>query len=104
MLEEKLDALTQMMAQHMASPFPPGVRGLDFEGQDMVLLDADAYGYASGVRKGPLSDRHRAGLMGLTPVFAKVLPAIDDDYASEYYTHLRDMTVLAAEIEGLREK
>lgn len=104
MLEEKLDALAQMMAQHMARPFPPGFRGLDVEGQDMVLLDSDAYSYAASVREGPLGEHYRAGLMRLTSVFARVLPAIGDEYATEYYTHVRDMTVLAAEIEGLREK
>ncbi|MFR9775341.1 hypothetical protein ACL02O_04690 [Micromonospora sp. MS34] len=51
MFEERLDALSQMMAEHMAMPFPPGFRGLDIEGQDMVLLDADAYGYASSALK-----------------------------------------------------
>ncbi|MFC9608352.1 hypothetical protein ACFTTN_33560 [Streptomyces niveus] len=104
MLKEKLDALAQMMAEHVARPFPPSFRGLDFEGQDMLLLDADAYGYAAGVRKGPLSEQHRAGLARLTSVCVKVLPAIDDEYVAEYYTHVRDMAVLAAEIESLREK
>ncbi|WP_157875912.1 hypothetical protein [Peterkaempfera griseoplana] len=47
MFEEKLDALSQMAAKHMAMPFPPGLRGLDIDGQDMVMLDADAYGYAA---------------------------------------------------------
>lgn len=28
MLDEKLDALAQMMTVHMARPFPPGFRGL----------------------------------------------------------------------------
>ncbi|MGI5229135.1 hypothetical protein [Actinoallomurus sp. CA-142502] len=51
MFEEKLDALSQMLAEHVAMPFPPGCRGLDIAGQDMVMLDADAYGYALGVSK-----------------------------------------------------
>jgi hypothetical protein len=42
--------------------------------------------------------------MRLTTVFEKVLPAIDDEYAAKYYTHVRDMAVLAAEIETLRHK
>lgn len=46
MLDEKLDALAQMMTEHMARPFPPGLRGLDVEGWDMVMLDSDAYAYA----------------------------------------------------------
>jgi hypothetical protein len=104
MFEEKLDALSQMMAAHMSTPFPPSFRGLDIEGQDMVLLDADTYGYASGVLKGPLNEQRRAGLMRLTAAFEKVLPAIDDEYGTKYYTHVRDMAVLAAEIETLRDK
>ncbi|MEU0566384.1 hypothetical protein ABZ297_13430 [Nonomuraea sp. NPDC005983] len=104
MFEEKLDALSQMMAEHMTTPFPPSFRGLNIEGQDMVLLDADTYGYASGVLKGPLNEQRRAGLMRLIAAFEKVLPAIDDEYGAKYYTHVRDMAVLAAEIETLRDK
>ncbi|MFI9588553.1 hypothetical protein ACIHCQ_43850 [Streptomyces sp. NPDC052236] len=104
LLEEKLDALSQMMAEHMAMPFPPGFRGLDVDGQDMVLLDADVYGYASGALKGPLDQQRRAGLLRLTAVFEKVLPAIGDEYATKYYTHVRNMAVLAAKIETLRNK
>lgn len=103
-LKEELTALAQMMAEHMARPFPPGMRGLDIDGQDMVLLDADTYGYASGVLKGPLDARRRAGLTALPAVFEAVLPAIYDAYAAEYFTHVRDLAVLAAEIETLRDK
>ncbi|MET8006589.1 hypothetical protein [Nonomuraea glycinis] len=70
----------------------------------MVMLDADAYGFASGVLAGPLSEQRRSGLTRLTPVFEKVLPMIDDEYATTYYTHVREMAVLAAEIESLRRK
>lgn len=102
MFEEKLDALSQMMVEHMAMPFPPSFRGLDIEGQDMVLLDADAYGYASCALKGPLDEQRRAGLLRLTAVHETVLPAIGDQGANKYYTHVRKMVVLAAEIETLR--
>ncbi|MEV6155505.1 hypothetical protein AB0L53_34705 [Nonomuraea sp. NPDC052129] len=104
MFEEKLVALSQMMAEHMAMPFPPGFCGLDIEDQDMVMLDADAYGFAAGVLKGPLSEQHRPGLTRLTSVLEEVLPTIDDEYATKYYTHVHDMAVLAAGIESLREK
>jgi hypothetical protein len=104
MFEEKLDALSRMTAEHMALPFPPGFRGLDIEDQDMVMLDADVYGYATSVLKGPLTERQRTGLMRLAAVFDKVLPAIEDEYAIRHYTHVRDMAVLAAEVENLREK
>ncbi|MEU1181553.1 hypothetical protein ABZ464_28705 [Streptomyces sp. NPDC005820] len=101
--EEKWDALVRMTAEHMAMPFPPGFRGLEVEDRDMVMLDADAQGYAASVVKGPLSERHREGLTRLLAVFDKVLPAIDDEYATRYYTHVRGMAVLAAEVENLRE-
>ncbi|MGK5639100.1 hypothetical protein ACSNOK_12455 [Streptomyces sp. URMC 126] len=104
MLEEKSDALARMMAEHMTLPFPPGFRGRDIEGQDMVMLDADAYGYAMSVREGPLTEQRRAALTRLVAVFDKVLPAIDDEYASRYYTQVRGMVVSAAEVENLREE
>jgi hypothetical protein len=101
-VEGRLDALSQLMAEHRAAPFPPGLRGLDIKGQSMVLLDADAYGYASSALHGPLDERRRAGLLRLIAVFEAVLPAIDDQYATAYYTRVRDMVELAAEIEALR--
>ncbi|MGN9789363.1 hypothetical protein ACTMTF_48825 [Nonomuraea sp. ZG12] len=104
MLKEKLHVLSQMMAEHMAMPFPPGCRGLDIEDQDMVMLDAGVYGIAADVLAGPLSEQLRSGLTRLTSVFEKVLPMIDDEYATKYYTHVREMAVLATEIESLRQK
>ncbi|MEW1775156.1 hypothetical protein [Streptomyces sp. NPDC086777] len=104
MFQEKLDALSQMTAEHMAMPFPPSLRGLDIEDQDMVMPGADTYGCCLGVLKGPLDEQRGRGLIRLTAVFEEVLAAIDDEYATRYYTHMRDMAVLAAEIETLREK
>lgn len=104
MLEEKLDALSQMMAEHMDMSFPPGFRGLDIEDQDMVMLDADVYGFAAGVLEGSLSAQHRSGLTRLLLACEKILPVIDDQYATKYYAHVRDMAALAAGIESLRAK
>ncbi|MFD9130177.1 hypothetical protein [Kitasatospora sp. NPDC059571] len=104
MFDERLNALSQMMAEHMAMPFPPRFRGLEIEDEDMVMLDADAYGYAQGVLNGLLDQQRAKGLIRLTAVFARVLPEIDDEYATRYYTHVRDMVVLAAEIGSLRGK
>ncbi|WP_369229563.1 hypothetical protein AB5J56_02560 [Streptomyces sp. R21] len=92
-----------MAAEHMAMPFPPGFRGLDIEDHDMVMLDADAYGYATSVLEGPLAGQRRAALTRLAAASDKVLPMIDDECASRYYTHVRKMAVSAAEAEDLRE-
>ncbi|GLW73949.1 hypothetical protein Kpho02_62470 [Kitasatospora phosalacinea] len=104
MLDEKLGALAQMMAEHMARPFPPGFRGLDVEDWDMVMLDSDAYAYAACVYEDLLGEQAHGRLTRLTSAFRKVLPAIGDEYAAKYYTHLYDMVVLSAEIESQRKK
>ncbi|MEV0750235.1 hypothetical protein AB0I75_34390 [Streptomyces sp. NPDC050273] len=104
MLDEKLDALAQMLAEHMVRPFPPGFRGLDVEGRDMVMLDSDAYAYAACVHEGMLSEQASLRLTRLSSSFGKVLPAIEDEYAAKYYTHLHNMVVLAAEIDSQRKK
>ena len=103
MFEEKFDALSQMMAEHMARPFPPGFRGMDIEDQDMVMMYADVYAVAARVLERPLDQQSRLRLFRLTAVFEEVLPAIRDEYATKYYTHLRDMAVLAADIEASRQ-
>ncbi|MFI2780204.1 hypothetical protein [Streptomyces sp. ALB3] len=104
MIQKKLDALAQMMEEYRAMPFPPGFRGLDVEAQDMVMLDADTAGYVYRVLDGPLPAPARGGLTRLVGVFEKVLPAIDSEYASRYYTQARDVAALAAEIEAMRDK
>ncbi|MET4921743.1 hypothetical protein P3L51_05175 [Streptomyces sp. PSRA5] len=104
MIRKRLDALAQMMDEYLAMPFPNGFRGLDVEGQDMVMLDADTAGYIYRVLDGPLPEPSRGGLIRLVGVFEKVLPAISDEYASKYYTRARDVAVLAAEIEAMRDK
>ncbi|MFC9751360.1 hypothetical protein [Streptomyces niveus] len=104
MIRKRLDALAQMMDEYLAMPFPNGFRGLDVEGQDMVMLDADTAGYVYRVLDGPLPEPSREGLIRLVGVFEKVLPAISEEYASKYYTRARDVAVLAAEIEAMRNK
>ncbi|MGQ4434320.1 hypothetical protein [Streptomyces sp. SAS_260] len=84
MIDERLDALAQVMAEHMARPFPPGFRGLGIVGWDMVMLDADAYAYAACVHEGLLPERTRVRLPRRTSAFVKVLPAITDEYAATY--------------------
>jgi hypothetical protein len=102
--KEMRDALALMAAAHMDRPFPPGARGRDVAGQDLVLLDADAYAYSAGVLKGPLPGRRYAEFTRLVAVFDAVLPALDDPYAAGYYSRLRDMAVLALEVEALRRQ
>ncbi|MFC8623647.1 hypothetical protein [Streptomyces anulatus] len=104
MMQKNLDALSQIVAECRAMPFPKGFRGLDVEDQDMVMLDADTAGYVSRVLVGPLPEPAREGLIRLVGVFEKVLPAISDEYARNYFTRARDAAALAAEIEAMRDE
>ncbi|MFD5500238.1 hypothetical protein ACFWJS_11025 [Streptomyces sp. NPDC127061] len=51
--------------RRILTPFPPSFRGLDIEGQEVVLLGTDGYGCAYGVAVGvlddPLDQQRRAG-------------------------------------------
>ncbi|MFJ8313317.1 MULTISPECIES: hypothetical protein [unclassified Streptomyces] len=98
MSESELERLSRMWEEHMRAPFPPHMRGREIEGEDMVLLDAETAGCVVSSLSGPLEGKRREILLGCLAAIEKVLPSIDDDGASEYYKHLRDMAALAAEL------
>ncbi|MGW7097035.1 hypothetical protein [Streptomyces sp. NPDC054874] len=99
MSESEAVLLSRMWEEHMHAPFPPHMRGREIEGEDMVLLDADIAGCVVSSLSGPLDEKRRKILLACLAAVEKVLPSIDDeDCASEYYKHLRDMAVLAAEL------
>ncbi|WP_266873298.1 hypothetical protein [Streptomyces sp. NBC_01381] len=99
MSESELDLLSRMWEEHMRAPFPPHMRGREIEGEDMVLLDADIAGCVLSSLSGPLDEKRRKSLLICLAAVEKVLPSIDDeDGATEYYKHLRDMAALAVEL------
>jgi hypothetical protein len=88
----------------MAMPFPPSFRSLDIEGQGQGAARRGRLRLRFQRPQRPVDEQRRAGLLRLAAVLATVLPAIDDEYATTYYTRVRDMVVLAAEIVALRGK
>ncbi len=65
----------------------------------MVLLDSYIAGGVVSSLSGPLDGKRREILLVCLAAIEKVLPSIDDDDgASEYYKHLRDMAALAVEL------
>ncbi|KOU26301.1 hypothetical protein F1D59_15575 [Streptomyces sp. INR7] len=99
MSESEAALLSRMWEQHMRAPFPPHMRGREIHGEDMVLLDADIAGCVVSTLSGPLDEKRRKVLLLCLAAIEKVLPSIDDeDGASEYYKHLRDMAALAVEL------
>jgi hypothetical protein len=46
------DQLPRLYEEHMRAPFPAGFRGVDIEGVELILLDADVAGVVRGELKG----------------------------------------------------
>ncbi|MEW2418396.1 hypothetical protein AB0953_32590 [Streptomyces sp. NPDC046866] len=103
--ESELERLSRMWEEHLRAPFPPHMRGREIEGEDMVLLDADIAGCVVSSLSGPLDEKRRKILLVCLAAVEKALRSIDDDDgASEYYKHLRDMAALAVELDNAKAR
>lgn len=81
----------------MRAPFPAGFRGVDIEGVELILLDADVAGLVQQELDSGLDHRGVEILWWCIAGLDKVLPLIADDYCTSYYTHLRTMAGVVAE-------
>ncbi|MFF9086193.1 hypothetical protein ACF1BE_07235 [Streptomyces sp. NPDC014991] len=88
--------LSLLWEEHMRAPFPGGFRGVDFDGVDLVLLDADVAGLTRLELDGGLGHEVVANLWACIAGLDRVLPLIDDDYCTVCFTRLRRMAALAA--------
>ncbi|MET9956209.1 hypothetical protein ABZ135_32345 [Streptomyces sp. NPDC006339] len=90
------DRLARLWDEHRRAPFPPGFRGVDVEGVELVLLDADVAGLVQRELHGGLDDRGVADLWRCVADLDKVLPLIGEAYCASYCARLREMAGLAA--------
>ncbi|MEU6465646.1 hypothetical protein [Streptomyces sp. NPDC046976] len=90
--------LTRLWQAHMAAPFPPGLRGAERAGVDMVLLDASIAGCVSSwldrdgspdTRRLKIADRCVLDL-------DQVLPLLTEAEEIEYFRRLRRMAALVS--------
>ncbi|MFD7026471.1 hypothetical protein ACFWAR_00305 [Streptomyces sp. NPDC059917] len=88
--------LVRLWEDHLRPLFPDGFRGVDFDGVDLVLLDADVAGLVQRELKGGLDDSGVAYLWGCITDLDKILPLINEEYCASYFTRLRAMARLAA--------
>ncbi|MDO0909951.1 hypothetical protein QQM39_03465 [Streptomyces sp. DT2A-34] len=82
------DRLAHLWEEHMRAPFPAGFRGVDYDGVDLVLLDADVAGLVQRELDGGLDEEGVAILWSCIAGLDKVLPLIDDEYCASYYRRL----------------
>ncbi|WP_242584802.1 hypothetical protein [Streptomyces sp. MST-110588] len=88
--------LARLWEDHLRAPFPDGFRGVDFDGADLVLLDADVAGLVQRELKGGLDDSGIAYLRGCIADLDKIIPLINEEYCTSYFTKLRTMAQAAA--------
>ncbi|GLX23210.1 hypothetical protein [Streptomyces lavendulae] len=88
--------LAQLWEDHLRAPFPDGFRGVDFDGVDLVLLDAAVAGLVQSRLRGGLDDSGRAILQGCIADLDKIVPLLNEEYCASYFTHLRTTARAAA--------
>jgi hypothetical protein len=80
-----------MMAEHLAKPFPSSVvKGTDVGGVDVVMIDADIYGWALQTANGTLTPGERERLGRCADALAAALPQFPPA-ARPYYGGLLDL-------------
>ncbi|PJN01573.1 hypothetical protein CG740_20005 [Streptomyces sp. CB01201] len=90
------DGLARLWEDHLRALFPDGFRGVDFDGVDLVLLDAEVAGFVQRELKGGLDGTDIAGLWGCIADLDKIVPLINEEYCASYFAHLRTMAHVAA--------
>ncbi|MEU0275358.1 hypothetical protein [Streptomyces sp. NPDC006307] len=89
-------SLARLWEDHVRALFPDGFRGVDFDGVDLVLLDADVAGLVRRELKGGLDDSGIACLWGCIADLDKIVPLINEEYCASYFARLRTMAQVAA--------
>ncbi|MER7821039.1 hypothetical protein ABTX85_00470 [Streptomyces sp. NPDC096097] len=89
--------LAGLWEDHLRALFPDGFRGVDFDGVDLVLLDADIAGLVQRELKGGLDGSGIAYLWGCIADLDKIVPLINEEYCASYFANLRTMAQVAAE-------
>ncbi|MEU8137800.1 hypothetical protein [Streptodolium elevatio] len=97
--QSKLELLSQLWGEFRKMAFPRGFGIREPEGECMALTDTLVAGciHTALNNKGSLDGWRRGVLQDRIEALVKVLPALaDDEYATEYFTRLHRMAVLAA--------
>ncbi|MFB7618355.1 hypothetical protein [Kitasatospora sp. NPDC056181] len=90
------DRLTLLWEEHRRAPYPDGFRGIDIEGVELILVDADVAGLVRRELDGGLDDGGIAVLWACIADLDKVVPLIESEYCASYFAKLRAMAGLAA--------
>jgi hypothetical protein len=90
------DRLARLWEEHRSALFPASFRGVDMEGVELILLDANAAGLVQRELNGGLDSDGVAALWACIAGLDKIAPAINEEYCASYFARLRTMTALTA--------
>ncbi|MGW7380654.1 hypothetical protein [Streptomyces sp. NPDC054794] len=90
------DRLTRLWEEHRLAPFPASFRGVDIEGVELILLDADVAGLVQRELKAGLDDSGIAILWACVDDLDKIVPLINEQYCVSYFMRLRTAAKLVA--------
>ncbi|MFD3530030.1 hypothetical protein [Streptomyces sp. NPDC058664] len=90
------DQLARLSEEHRRALYPDSFRGIDIEGVELILLDADVAGLVQGELDGGLDDNGVALLWACIADLDKAVPLISSEYCAAYFARLRTMAELAA--------
>lgn len=90
------DRLARLWEEHRRAPYPDSFRGVDIEGVELILLDADVAGLVQRELKGGLDASGIAILWTCIADLDKIAPLINSEYCASYFAKLRTMAQLAA--------
>ncbi|UXY29894.1 hypothetical protein N8I87_27275 [Streptomyces sp. HUAS TT20] len=96
---EQVQNTTRLWNEHRRAPFPASLRGAEFGGTDMVLLDADIAGCVfTWLNNGGTLDPGRSRILqSCIEDLDRVMPEITDPDGTQYYQRLRQLALLVAE-------
>ncbi|MEV7775624.1 hypothetical protein [Kitasatospora sp. NPDC086791] len=94
--EDPRERLARLWEEHRNAPFPASFRGVDIDGADLVLLDADVAGLVQRELEGGLDGEGVAALRARIAALRAVVPLLDEEYCAAYFTRLRTAADLAA--------
>ncbi|MEU1289804.1 hypothetical protein [Kitasatospora sp. NPDC005856] len=90
------DRLARLWEEHRRALYPDSFRGVDIEGVELILLDADVAGLVQRELNGGLDDSGIAILWVCIADLDKIIPLINSEYCVSYFAKLRTMAKLAA--------
>ncbi|MFD3947507.1 hypothetical protein [Streptomyces sp. NPDC058579] len=90
------DLLARLWEEHRRALYPESFRGVDIEGVELILLDADVAGLVLRELNGGLDDSGIAILWACIADLDKIAPLINSEYCASYFAKLRTMAQLVA--------